>query len=110
MELTADYPSPRQTNVLQQPKKIILVGSPNVGKSLLFNHLTGQYVTVSNYPGTTVEIVRGKAQIQGEVFEVIDSPGVYSLSPISDEERVTRQILFQEEPFLVVHVADAKNL
>jgi len=60
-------------------KKIAIVGSPNVGKSVIFNCLTGAYATVSNYPGTTVEVSRGKTKIGQEEFEVIDTPGMYSL-------------------------------
>src|SRR3989338_5151431 len=91
-------------------KKIAIVGSPNVGKSLLFNRLTGVYVTVSNYPGTTVEVTRGKCRIGEDEFEVIDTPGMYSLLPITEEERVARKILFDEKPDVVIHVMDAKNL
>ncbi len=90
--------------------KIAIVGSPNVGKSVLFNNLTGRYAIVSNYPGTTVEVSRGQARIGGEKYEVIDTPGTYSLSPITEEERVARRILIQERPYLVIHVVDAKNL
>ncbi len=91
-------------------RKIAIVGSPNVGKSVLFHRLTGTYVTVSNYPGTTVEVFRGKGTIGGEGFEVIDTPGMYSFLPITEEERVTRSILLKERPDLVLHVVDAKNL
>lgn len=91
-------------------KKIILVGSPNVGKSVLFNVLTGAYVTVSNYPGTTVEISEGKGKIFGHSIEVIDTPGMYSLLPITEEEKVAREILLNEIPDVVLHVIDAKNL
>ncbi len=91
-------------------KKIILVGSPNVGKSVLFNILTGAYVTVSNYPGTTVEISEGKGKIFGRSIEVIDTPGMYSLLPITEEEKVAREILLSEIPDVVLHVIDAKNL
>ncbi len=91
-------------------KKIALVGNPNVGKSMLFHRLTGTYVTVSNYPGTTVEVSRGITQIGGKKFEVIDTPGIYSLLPITEEERVARNILLKERCDLVIHVVDAKNL
>jgi ferrous iron transport protein B len=91
-------------------KKIAIVGSPNVGKSVLFNNLTGAYATVSNYPGTTVEVSRGKAVIGVDEYEVIDTPGMYSLLPITEEERVSRSILFEESPKVVLHVIDAKNL
>jgi len=90
--------------------KVVLVGSPNVGKSVIFNYLTGQYVTVSNYPGTTVDISHGHSRINGKRYEVIDTPGIYSLIPITEEERVTRQLLCQEKADIVVHVIDAKNI
>ncbi len=91
-------------------KKIAIVGSPNVGKSVLFNNLTGKYMMVSNYPGTTVEVCRGKGKIGGEEVEVIDTPGMYSLLPITEEERVARKILLEENPDVIVHVIDAKNI
>ncbi len=91
-------------------RKVGIVGSPNVGKSVIFNRLTGTYVTVSNYPGTTVDVSRGRAVIEGERFEVVDTPGMYSLLPITEEERVARSILLEEKPEVVLHVVDAKNL
>lgn len=91
-------------------KKVALVGSPNVGKSAIFNYLTSTYVTVSNYPGTTVDISKGELKIGKHKFEVIDTPGIYSLIPLTDEERVTRQFLGNEQPDVVVHVIDAKNI
>ena len=93
-----------------RPKKIVIIGNPNVGKSVLFNNLTNNYVTVSNYPGTSVEVTSGFADIEGERFEVIDTPGMYSLTPITEEERVGRKILIQGRPDIVLHVVDAKNL
>ncbi|MCS6950149.1 MAG: 50S ribosome-binding GTPase [bacterium] len=92
------------------PARVVLVGTPNVGKSVLFNRLTGRYVVVSNYPGTTVEVTRGQARIGDVVCEVIDTPGMYSLSPITEEERVARALLLQQQPDVVIHVVDAKNL
>jgi ferrous iron transport protein B len=91
-------------------KKIILVGCPNVGKSVVFNCLTGAYTTVSNYPGTSVEVSRGHCQIAGEHYQVLDTPGMYALLPITEEERVGRRILFEEDPHVIVHVVDARNL
>ncbi|MCS7187557.1 MAG: FeoB small GTPase domain-containing protein [Armatimonadota bacterium] len=91
-------------------RRVALVGSPNVGKSLIFNRLTGVYVTVSNYPGTTVEVFRGRTYIEGVLYEIIDTPGMYSLFPSSEEERVARRLLMEERPDIVVHVVDAKNL
>lgn len=91
-------------------RKLIILGSPNVGKSLMFNNLTGNYATVSNYPGTTVEVSRGKGKIGKEEFEIIDTPGVYSILSITEEERVSRAILLTEDPCVVLHIIDAKNL
>jgi ferrous iron transport protein B len=91
-------------------KTVCIVGSPNVGKSVLFNALTGRRVIVSNYPGTTVEVSRGVTEIDGQKYGVIDTPGMYSLFPITEEERVARSILWEERPDVIVHVVDAKNL
>jgi ferrous iron transport protein B len=89
---------------------IAIVGSPNVGKSVLFNTLTGAYVTVSNYPGTTVEVSRGKGRLGSQSVGVVDTPGMYRLVPVTEEERVARDILLQERPGVTLHVVDAKNL
>jgi len=90
--------------------RIVLVGNPNVGKSVIFGLLTGKYVTVSNYPGTTVEVSHGNISLDGKKFLVVDSPGVNSFIPMSEDERVTRDILLTEKPESVVLVADSKNL
>ena len=73
-------------------KKIILVGNPNVGKSVVFNTLTGSYTTVSNYPGTSVEVSRGSCTLKGTRYQVLDTPGMYSMLSITEEERVARRI------------------
>ena len=92
-------------------RKIVLVGSPNVGKSAIFNALTGSYVTVSNYPGTTVDVSRGSMKVgKHHKFSVIDTPGMYSLRPITVEEDVARKIVLEENPDCVLHIVDAKNL
>jgi ferrous iron transport protein B len=88
---------------------VLIVGNPNVGKSALFNWLTGRYVAVSNYPGTTVEVSRGRSKLLPDL-ELIDTPGMYSLTPITDEERVTQSILLTTQSRAVVHVIDAKNI
>lgn len=90
-------------------KKIFLVGNPNVGKSVIFGRLTGAYTTVSNYPGTTVEVAKGEVRLGDETFQIIDSPGVNSLIPMSEDESVTRDLLLDNEG-TVIQVADAKNL
>jgi ferrous iron transport protein B len=91
-------------------KRIILIGNPNVGKSVIFNYLTGKYVTVSNYPGTTVEVTRGTLSGSEKHDQVIDTPGVNSLIPMSEDEKVTRDILLNEPPTHLIQVIDAKNL
>ncbi len=92
-------------------RRIVLVGNPNVGKSALFNALTGLRATVSNYPGTTVEVYSGR--LTGDGAEVVDSPGLNSLLPLSEDEQVTWDLVRSvrgEEGAVVVQVADAKNL
>jgi len=88
----------------------VLVGNPNVGKSVVFSDLTGKYRDVSNYPGTTVEVSKGESRIEGKKEVIIDTPGADSLTPISEDEKVTRDILLGSNPNRVVQVADAKNL
>ena len=85
-------------------KRIVLVGNPNVGKSVFFNALTGLYVDVSNYPGTTLDMACGR--YNGDV--VIDTPGVYGISSFTKEEGITRDIVLAAD--LVVNVVDAVHL
>ncbi|GAB4262466.1 ferrous iron transport protein B [Thermincola ferriacetica] len=85
-------------------KKIVLAGNPNVGKSVFFNALTGMYVDVSNYPGTTLEISHGK--FGNDV--VIDTPGVYGISSFNDEERIARDIILNAD--VVINIVDAVHL
>lgn len=92
------------------PKRLVLIGNPNVGKSVLFGALTGRYVTVANYPGTTVEVARGAANINGERYDVLDTPGTNGLVPQSEDERVTRDVLLDDPGVTVLQVGDVKNL
>lgn len=85
-------------------KKIVLVGNPNVGKSVFFNALTGIYVDVSNFPGTTVDISHGK--FGGDI--VMDTPGVYGISSFNDEEKVARDVILSAD--IIVNVVDAVHL
>ena len=98
----------RWTDVSRE--KLILIGNPNVGKSVIFNYLTGKYVTVSNYPGTTVEVSTGTLSAHGKKFQVLDTPGVNSLIPMSEDEKVTRDILIKEPKSYLVQVIDTKNI
>jgi ferrous iron transport protein B len=88
---------------------ILLVGHPNVGKSVLFHRLTGAYVNVSNYPGTTVEVTRASARFDPQVA-LLDTPGVLALPSRSDDERATMRALLNESSRCLVQVGDAKNL
>jgi ferrous iron transport protein B len=88
----------------------VLVGQPNVGKSVIFGRLTGKYANVSNYPGTTVEVSAGVITLGDRKFNIIDTPGVNSLHPHSEDERVTRDILLEKRPDVIIQVADTKNI
>lgn len=88
---------------------IALVGHPNVGKSVLFKRLTGRYVMVSNFPGTTVDMTRGVARALPGVA-VVDTPGVVSIPASSEDEEVTTRVLLNEPVSTVLQVGDAKNL
>lgn len=91
-------------------KLIAFVGNPNVGKSVIFNKLTGQYSVVSNYSGTSVDITRGIIKIDGIDYQAVDTPGVYSLMPLSEDEQVTRDLIIKEKPSVIVQVCDIKNI
>ncbi len=99
-----------EVQVTSSVSRVVLVGNPNVGKSVLFGLLSGRYATVSNYPGTTVEVSQSNITLKDRTFLLIDTPGVNSLVPMSEDEMVTRNILLQERPYCVVLVGDAKNL
>ncbi|MBI3020940.1 MAG: ferrous iron transporter B, partial [Candidatus Omnitrophica bacterium] len=89
--------------------RLVVTGNPNVGKSVIFQLLTGRYTTVSNYPGTTVVVARGSASLDGTTFQVCDTPGLNSLHASSEDELVARDLLLAEG-VRVVQVSDAKNL
>ncbi|MCK4926702.1 50S ribosome-binding GTPase [Candidatus Aerophobetes bacterium] len=90
--------------------RILLMGNPNVGKSVIFNRLTGIRVVVSNYPGTTIEFLEGSMMVDGRRVQIIDVPGAYSLVPSDKAEEVAVNILMKEKPHLIVDVVDATNL
>lgn len=92
------------------PLRIVLVGTPSAGKSFIFHMLTGVYATVYRYPNTGVDVARGFSFIAGQKVEIFDTPGLYSLLPMTEEERVTRELLLEEPPQLVLQVVEAKHL
>jgi ferrous iron transport protein B len=94
---------------LSSANAILLVGHPNVGKSVLFHRLTGAYVNVSNYPGTTVEVTRANTRFDHSAV-LLDTPGVLALPSRSDDERATMTALLHENSRCLVQVGDAKNL
>ena len=94
--------------------KIALIGNPNCGKTTLFNRLTGSTAHVGNWPGVTVEkregVYKGLKRQSAERMEVVDLPGIYSLSPYTPEEIVSRNFMLDGNPDLVINVVDATNL
>jgi ferrous iron transport protein B len=91
-------------------RPLVLVGTPNVGKSALFGALTGRYAIVSNYPGTTVEVMRASVRLDGAAWDVIDTPGTDALRPDAEDARVTRDIVLGTPGASILLVCDAKNL
>ena len=100
---------PHQPDDATTSHHLIVTGNPNVGKSVLFQLLTGRYAVVSNYPGTTVMVSRGTAHIDGATYHVSDTPGLNSLAASSEDELVARDLLLDDRA-LVLQVGDAKNL
>jgi len=91
-------------------QKIAIVGLPNTGKSQVFNNLTGEYTLVANYPLTTVEVKKTTCRINGEFYEVIDTPGLHCLYIHSQEELVVRDMIFTEKPDIIIQCIDANQL
>jgi len=108
----SDAPGPQRSDPAATSSPVLLIGNPNVGKSVLFSALTRSFVTTANYPGTTVEITRGRATLPGfpHGVSIVDTPGITSLMPHSADERATRDLLLRAEPAAAVLIADAKNL
>ncbi|MFO7952276.1 MAG: ferrous iron transporter B [Bacillota bacterium] len=88
--------------------KIVLVGNPNVGKSVIFSQLTGTKVIISNYAGTTVEYTEGHLKFGQEFYEILDAPGTYTLKPSSKVEEVAAKLVDQAD--IVINIVDATNL
>ncbi|HHV79160.1 MAG TPA: ferrous iron transport protein B [Firmicutes bacterium] len=89
---------------------LALVGNPNVGKTSMFNGLTGLRQQVGNWPGVTVERKEGELKVAGQKVNVVDLPGIYSLSASSEDARVARDYIINEKPDVLVNVVDATNL
>jgi ferrous iron transport protein B len=94
----------REPETSVRTQKIVLAGNPNVGKSVIFNALTGLSADVSNYPGTTIDIARGKLGTD----DIIDTPGVYGVSSFNDEERAARRIILEAD--VILNVVSALSL
>ncbi len=90
--------------------KVAIAGNPNAGKTTIFNALTGTRQKIGNYPGVTVEQKIGQVVVDGVELEIIDLPGTYSLTAVSEEEIVARNYIIEEKPDIVVSVIDSSNL
>ncbi|MHB0967752.1 MAG: ferrous iron transport protein B [Bellilinea sp.] len=101
--------APESTALAPNSSNIALVGNPNVGKSALFHRLTGKYVVVANYPGTTVEITQGLLRGLDGVT-LVDTPGIVAFPPRSEDEHVTARVVLGNDIETVLQVGDAKNL
>ena len=90
--------------------KFALAGNPNCGKTTLFNSLTGSTAHVGNWPGVTVDKREGVYKKCAEPISIVDLPGIYSLSPYTPEEVVSRNFILDEQPDCVINIVDATNL
>ncbi len=97
------------SNTMEKKLTIALTGNPNAGKTSIFNALTGARQHVANYPGVTVETVHGLCRFEGRKIQVVDLPGIYSLSAFSAEELVTRKFIFEQKPDVIVDIVDSSN-
>ena len=91
-------------------KHFALAGNPNCGKTTLFNALTGSTAHVGNWPGVTVDKKEGVYKKEAEPISIVDLPGIYSLSPYSPEELISRNYILDEKPDCVINIVDATNL
>jgi ferrous iron transport protein B len=89
---------------------VVFIGQPNCGKSTLFNAVAGLKAVTSNFPGTTVKHTHSKVNVEGRILNIIDLPGMYSLNPSDEAERVALSHLFLEKPDLIINVLDASIL
>ncbi len=89
---------------------IVMIGNPNVGKSLVLNRLTGSNFIVSNYAGTSLEISEAVLNLPNNKIKIIDTPGVYSVFSIGQDQQIIKDLLEKEKPELIINVLDAANL
>ncbi|WP_456475791.1 FeoB small GTPase domain-containing protein [Candidatus Pyrohabitans sp.] len=89
---------------------IALIGNPNVGKTVIFNNLTGSWQHVGNWPGVTVEKKEGKCKYNGSVMNIVDLPGTYSLTANAIDELIARNYIIEEKPDVVLDIVDASNI
>ena len=92
------------------PLKFALAGNPNSGKTTLFNELTGSTAHVGNWPGVTIDRREGRYKGAGEEIDIVDLPGIYSLSPYTPEELIARNFIIEEKPDLIINIVDVTNL
>ena len=90
--------------------KVALAGNPNSGKTTLFNSLTGSTAHVGNWPGVTVDKREGIYKKSKEPIDIVDLPGIYSLSPYTPEEVISRDYILKEKPNCIINIVDATNL
>jgi len=100
----------KNDNVFKESINVALAGNPNVGKSVIFNQLTGLSQTIGNWPGKTVEKMEGRLDFGGYYFNIVDLPGIYSLSTYSIEEIVSREFIISEDVDIIINVIDGTNL
>src|SRR5512136_3117328 len=110
MQLGQNGSAPKKSHQNDFSLTVALAGNANVGKSAVFNQLTGVDQIIGNWPGKTVERAEGTLQYQGMKIKVIDLPGIYSFSTYSMEELVSREFIALEKPDIVVNVVDATAL
>ncbi|MHA2397529.1 MAG: ferrous iron transport protein B [Promethearchaeota archaeon] len=103
-------PKDKNQEKYKESINVALAGNPNVGKSVIFNQLTGLSQTIGNWPGKTVEKMEGYLDFMDYHFNIIDLPGIYSLSTFTIEEIVSREFIVSEDVDLIINVIDATNL
>ena len=89
------------------PRTIVLIGQPNCGKSTIFNHVVGYRSETANFPGSTVEVAQGQVRLNGCITQLMDAPGIYSLTSSNPAEAAAKQFLLRSDVDLIINVLDA---